>query len=234
MYSSRIPTIKHWGEEERPRERFLIDKGENLSNAELIAILIGSGNCDESAVGLAHRILQSVDDDLARLAELSVKDLSRFKGIGLAKAVTVSAAIELCFKRMNNPSLTKFRGGNSMDAYQMIRNEIGLPSENESWIFLFSSAGILKHKHQLIDPQNDFGDHKSILQTAITYESSSIMLVKHSTAPGLKDSTLEHSKMLELVTSANMISIVIIDRITTYTDGYHSYRDNGLLSHRMN
>jgi DNA repair protein RadC len=231
MYSTRIPTIKHWAEDERPREKFLIESGINLSNAELVAILIGSGSRDESAVSLAQRILASIDNDLERLAELSIQDLSTFKGIGFAKAVSIAAAIELCHKRMGHAAAQHYKQGNAADNRMMVLQELGEPETDSYWIFLFSGSGILKHKQKVGDSNSRFGDPRKVLQIALEQESLSIMLVHHSLIVINEPSKTDLSYTLRLIESANMLSISILDHLIIHPDGHYSYRDAGHLNY---
>jgi DNA repair protein RadC len=230
MDNTRIPTIKYWAEEERPRERFVTETGSNLSNAELIAILIGSGNADESALALAYRMLYSVDNDLQRFSNLTIQELSNFKGIGLAKAVTIAAAVELCYKRMSNSSASKYTPENSAENSHMIREELGDPEEDAYWVFVFNGAGMLQHKQKVGDQRSRFGEPREILQIALEHESTSIMLVHQSTVVNNKPNKEDLSYTLQLIESANMLSMVILDRIIIHKEGHYSYRNNGHLT----
>ena len=123
-YKPSFP-IKQWSEDDRPREKLLL-KGKNaLSHAELIAILINSGNREESAVALSQRILASVAINLNELGKLSVKDLMKFKGIGEAKAITILAALELGRRRRGEEALEKKKITSSSSVFELMQPIIG-------------------------------------------------------------------------------------------------------------
>lgn len=229
MYE-RILTIKDWDIEDRPREKFLVESGTNLSNAELIAILIGSGNKEESAVHLALRILESIDNDLERLALLSIHDLASFKGIGLAKAVSIVAAIELCYRRMNTNRATEFSVETSEDRYALLQREFDPGSEESNWVFLFSNSGMLLHKHQACINENGFEDPSSILKIALEYQAKSLMLVRYTVTRWAFPQREEKDYVIALVESAGMLSIKVLDQMVLYPDGYFSFKDSGLFT----
>ena len=222
MYNARIPAIKEWVEQDRPREKFVVQTGMNLSNAELIAILIGSGSRYESAVHLGQRILESVDGDLGRLAELSIQDLSRFKGIGLAKAVAIAAAVELCYKRMCKNSPDKYLTGSSADTYQMITAELEDITEASWWAFLFNGAGILMNKHQVGDTM---ADPRVILQTVLEHQATSFLLVRSTVNRYNQPRASDKAFIQSLIESANMLSLCVLDHLVIHPEGYFSFRD---------
>src|SRR5690606_22089085 len=133
MYPERL-NIKAWAEEDRPREK-LLNKGRNaLSDAELIAILIGSGNRNETAVELSKRILASIENDLNKLGRMSIKELMQFKGIGEAKAISIAAALELGRRRKSTDAALKKNISSSKDAFdEMVGVMTDLPHE-EFWV----------------------------------------------------------------------------------------------------
>lgn len=223
-------TIKHWSEADQPREKFLSNNKSHLSNAELIAILIGSGSKEESAVHLAERMLYSVDDDLQKLANLSIQELSRFKGIGLAKAISIAAAVELCYNRMvNNPMQKTYKAGKTPDNYQWIQ-EILQPEEQGRWILLFNSSGHLQHKEKIETEDETYGDPRALLQITIESECGSFILVHKTTTPEQQTTSDELKYILQLKQVANMLSLTILDQLTIHPEGYNSYREQGLLN----
>ena len=136
-YSKNI-SIKDWADDDRPREKLLIKGKGALSDAELVAILIASGNRHESAVELSKRILQSLGNNLNRLAKLSVNDLIKFKGIGEAKAISIIASLELGRRRRTADVLEKDKIGGSKDAFQILQLKLeDLPHE-EFWVMLLN------------------------------------------------------------------------------------------------
>ena len=142
-------SIKQWCEDDRPREKLLI-KGKNaLSHAELIAILINSGNREESAVALSKRILASVAINLNELSKLSVKDLMKFKGIGEAKATTILAALELGRRHRGEEALEKKKITSSSSVFELMQPIIGELPHEEFWIVYLNNSNKVLQKIQL-------------------------------------------------------------------------------------
>src|SRR5687768_12201393 len=141
-------TIKHWSEEDQPREK-LMNKGKSvLTTAELIAILIGSGNNEQSAVELSKQILDSVNNNLSALSKLSIHDLMKFKGIGEAKAIAIIAALELGRRRKESDSDDRVKITSSKNAYDfMYESLVDLPHE-EFWVIYLNRANIVVRKER--------------------------------------------------------------------------------------
>src|SRR5215204_715624 len=132
--------IKSWAIEDRPREKLLLKGKAALSDAELIAILLGTGTASMSAVDVAKNILQSVSNDLNQLARLTVKDLIKIKGIGEAKAVTIVSALELGRRRKELEGNEKTKIGGSRDVYDLIKSDLLDIAHEEFWILLLNRA----------------------------------------------------------------------------------------------
>src|SRR6218665_1078265 len=148
MEETRSKTgIKYWAEDDRPREK-LLDKGRQvLSEAELIAILIGSGSRNETAVELSKRILGTVENNLNSLGKLSVKELSKFKGIGEAKAISIVAALELGRRRKETESEGPQKITCAEDAYHCLKSELEELPHEEFWLLLLNRANFVISKH---------------------------------------------------------------------------------------
>src|ERR1035437_2798634 len=134
-------TIRDWAEDDRPREKMLRKGTQSLSDSDLLAILIGSGNREESAVELTRRILHDCKDNLNELAQLSIADLcKRFKGIGEAKAITIMAALELGKRRKTSEILERKKITSSKDLFDLFEPQlVDLPHE-EFWLALLNGA----------------------------------------------------------------------------------------------
>ena len=142
-------SIKNWKEDDRPREK-LLSKGKNtLSDAELIAILIGSGNREESAVGLAKRILTSTSNNLNQLGKLSVNDLTQFKGIGAAKAISIITALELGRRRRLEEALERPKINSSKAVFDIMQPILGELNHEEFWVLYLNNSNKIIYKNQL-------------------------------------------------------------------------------------
>lgn len=132
--------IRSWAEDDRPREKLLLKGKSALSDAELIAILIGSGSADETAVDLSKRILQSLNNQLSDLAKLSVKDLTKFKGIGEAKAISIIAALELGRRRKDSEPEKRIRITDSRSAFEVVYPHLSDLHHEEFWVIYLNRA----------------------------------------------------------------------------------------------
>ena len=141
--------IKSWSPEDRPREKLLTKGTPVLSDAELVAILLGTGTSTVSAVELAKRVLQTVDNNLHELGRLSVKDLMKVKGIGEAKAISIIAALELGRRRRETEAEEKPRVSGSRDCFNIIKTHLQDLQHEEFWIILLNRANRMIKKHQI-------------------------------------------------------------------------------------
>ncbi|RHJ76808.1 DNA repair protein RadC [Parabacteroides sp. AM08-6] len=222
--------IKEWAEEDRPREKMLLKGVTSLSDAELLAILIGSGNNEETAVQLSQRILHSVNNNLNALGKLSVKDLiTGFKGIGEAKAVTINAALELGKRRGITIPLQRPSVRTSQDVYQLFYPILcDLPHE-ELWIALTnrSSKVIGKIKISQGGTNETSADLRLILKAAINALATGILLCHNhpsgNTTPSKQDDLLTS----RLQKAAQLMEINMLDHIILADGNYYSYSDEG-------
>ena len=145
---SNLP-ITAWSEADRPRERLLEKGRQQLSDAELLGILLGSGNKHESAVELSKRILFSIENDLNKLGKLSVKDLMKFKGIGEAKAITIVAALELGRRRRDVDSVKRLKIISSKDVFDSLFAEFEGISHEEFWVLFLDRSNHLIRKQNI-------------------------------------------------------------------------------------
>ena len=135
-YENKVTSIKSWAEDDRPREKMLLKGKVALSDAELIAILISSGNRNESAVALAKRILASINNNLNKLGKLTVLDLTKFKGIGEAKAISIITALELGRRRRLEEALELPKIISSKSVFNFMQPLIGELQHEEFWVFI--------------------------------------------------------------------------------------------------
>jgi DNA repair protein RadC len=224
-------TIKTWAEEDRPREK-LLEKGRHvLTEAELIGILIGSGSRDETAVGLAKRILASIDNDLAELGKMNVSDLMRFKGIGKAKAVSILAALELGRRRKPVESGSRSKLTSSNDAFQFIQNVfLDLPHE-EFWILLLNRSNQVIRK-EFISKGGVSGtvvDPKMVFKPALQYLACSMIICHNHPSGNLTPSASDLKITRQLKEAGQTLEIPVLDHLIVAEEKYYSFADNGLM-----
>ena len=229
-YSKNI-SIKDWADDDKPREKLLIKGKGALSDAELIAILIASGNRDESAVELSKRILQSLGNNLNSLAKLSVNDLIKFKGIGEAKAISIIASLELGRRRRSADVLEKDKIGGSKDAFQVLQLKLeDLPHE-EFWVMLLNRA------NKVIDIKligrggvsSTVVDSKVIFSFALESLASGIILAHNHPSGNLKPSNSDIRLTKKLVDAGKILEVPILDHIIVGDNDYFSFADEGMI-----
>jgi DNA repair protein RadC len=223
--------IARWAESDRPREK-LLEKGRGLlSDAELIAILIGSGTVKESAVELARRLLDLAGNSLAELARLDVHELMKIKGVGPAKAVSVMAALELANRRMATPAKQKPRVTSSSDAFHILKAELCDASYEVFWMLLLNRANRLLSKVQISEGgfSGTVADPKKIFKMALERKASSIILAHNHPSGNLKPSEADIRLTRKLKSAGEMLDLPVLDHIIAGEQGYYSFSDEGTL-----
>ncbi|GAB3918777.1 DNA repair protein RadC [Mucilaginibacter boryungensis] len=224
-------SIKAWAEEDRPREKLGAQGRRSLSDAELIAILIGSGSRNESAVELSKRILHHYDNDLNKLGKASIAELSKFKGIGEAKAISIIAALELGRRRGDTETKVPETIQGSKSAYQVLRRHlVDLPHE-EFWLLLLSRSCKLIAK-ELISKgglSGTIADPKIIFHIALQHQASSIILAHNHPSNNLKPSQDDINLTKKLYNAGKILDINVVDHLIIGDNGYYSFSDEGLL-----
>jgi len=229
-YEAKI-SIKSWAEEDRPREKLLAQGRRVLSDAELIAILIGSGSPNESAVDLSKRILLHYSGDLNLLGKGSVNDLSKFKGIGEAKAITIIAALELGRRRKEADHQESEKIGSSKDIFHLMHRYFADLNHEEFWIILLNRANKVLSRH-LISKGGQAGtvaDPKIIFQTALENHAASIILAHNHPSGNLKPSQADIDLTRKLRNASAFLDIAIPDHLIFTDTKYLSFADEGLM-----
>lgn len=224
-------TIKSWAEEDRPREKLLLQGRRSLTDAELIAILIGSGNRNETAVELSRRILRDHQNDLDKLGKLTVVDLSRFKGIGEAKAISIIAALELGRRRKEAEVPVRYQIGNSSDVYKILLPVFADLDHEEFWILLLNRGNKVTARH-LISKGGQAGtvaDPKIIFNTALQHRAASIILAHNHPSGNLKPSTADIALTNKLVSAGQLLDLAVLDHLIIADKGYYSFADEGMI-----
>jgi DNA repair protein RadC len=229
-YETKI-SIKAWAEEDRPREKLNAQGRRALSDAELIAILIGSGNRDESAVELSKRILHHYGNDLNKLGKVFVNELSRFKGIGEAKAISIIAALELGRRRSDTETKVADVITGSHSAWQILRRHLVDLNHEEFWILLLSRSNKVIAK-ELISKGGLSGtvaDPKIIFSIALQHQASSIILAHNHPSGNLKPSQQDIDLTKKLYQAGKILDINVFDHLIITDDGFLSFADEGFL-----
>jgi len=230
LYRPHI-SINQWAEEDRPREKLLLQGRQALSDAELIAILIGSGSRNESAVELSRRILNENGNDLNQLAKLLVEDFYAYKGIGEAKAITIIAALELGRRRRETLEVAKKQIGSSRDAFEVLKRQYLDLNHEEFWILILNQANRVQSK-QLISRGGRAGtvvDAKLVFESALRQKASGIILSHNHPSGNLKPSDQDRSLTKKLVEAGKLLDIRVLDHLIFYNHSYYSFSDEGLL-----
>ena len=223
--------ISIWAEDDRPREKLLLHGKNSLSDTELLAILLGSGSRDESAVALSKRLLNSIDNDLHELARLQTADLKKFKGIGSVKAVTVVAAMELGRRRQLSAIHKKPQVKSSLDSYNLIAPLImDLPHE-EFWVLLLNRACRVVGR-QLISRGGSGAtvvDVKIVFQKAVETNATGMILCHNHPSGNCYPSAADHKITQKLKAGGKLLDIQILDHIIVADNNYYSFADEGRL-----
>jgi DNA repair protein RadC len=229
--ASKSLSLKQWSEEDRPREK-LLEKGKSaLSDAELLAILIGSGSKNETAVDLCKRILNSINNDLNKLARLTVGDLMRFKGIGEAKAITIVAAIELSRRRKDNEQEDIKKITSSQSAWQLLKPRLfDLAHEEFHVILLARNNSVIKIEQ--ISKGGIAGtvvDIKMLFKAAIDWQASAMICAHNHPSGNVNPSEADKTLTTQIKGAAKLFEISLLDHIIFTNNAYFSFADEGIL-----
>lgn len=224
-------TIKNWSEEDRPREKLLQKGKAALSDAELIAILIGSGSRNESAVSLSQRILASAENNLNTLGKLTIKQLMDFKGIGEAKAITIAAAMELGRRHRTGEALQMKKITSSASVFELMQPIIGELPHEEFWILYLNNSNKVIQKAQLSKGgiTGTVVDVRLVLKNALSVGATAIILAHNHPSGTIKASEADKILTQKLKAGATSIDIKVLDHIIVTEKSYFSFADEGLL-----
>lgn len=224
-------TIKFWAEEDRPREKLLLKGRHSLSDAELVAILIASGNVNETAVELSRRILQSYGNNLDKLGKLSVKDLMQFKGIGEAKAISIVAALELGRRRKEWVHEPRASLGGSADVYNEMMPIFRDLYHEEFWMLLLNRSNKVISK-KLISKGGISGtvaDPKLIFKDALEQLACNLVFCHNHPSGNKKPSEADIRLTKKLKAAGELLEISVLDHLIVTDSGYFSFADEGLM-----
>lgn len=223
--------IKAWAEDDRPREKLITKGRQALSDAELLAILLSSGNKHETAVQLAQRILNSHKNSINQLAKLQLNDLKKFKGIGEAKAVTIAAALEIGRRRTDEDVEEKQKISSSAQAYQVLKSKLNDLPHEEFWV-IYMNRNNLVMKTECISRGGVSGtivDTRLILKPAIECLASGIILAHNHPSGNLKPSQEDILLTKKVKEASKVMDIVLQDHIIIGDGAYLSMVDENLI-----
>ncbi len=224
-------SIKNWSEDDRPREK-LLQKGRSaLSDAELIAILIGSGSRNESAVSLSQRILASAENNLNTLGKLTIKQLMEFKGIGEAKAITIAAAMELGRRRRAGEALEMKKITSSHSVFELMQPILGELPHEEFWILYLNNSNKVIQKTQLSKGgiTGTLVDVRLVIKTALEVGAVALILAHNHPSGTLQPSEQDKALTQKLKAGAASLDIKVLDHIIVTEKSYFSFADEGIL-----
>ena len=223
--------IRSWSEDDKPREKLLLKGKTALSDAELIAILIGSGSRNESAVSLSQRILASVDYNLNALGKLSVNQLNHFKGIGDAKAITIQAAMELGRRRRLEAAVELQKITSSKTIFDIMQPIIGELMYEEFWIVYLNNSNKIIAKSQLSKGgiTGTVVDVRLVFKTALELGAVGIILVHNHPSGTIQPSEADKQITQKLKSGGEYLDIRILDHIIVTETQYFSFSDAGIL-----
>ncbi|MBN2614402.1 MAG: DNA repair protein RadC [Bacteroidales bacterium] len=224
--------IRQWADDDRPREKMMLKGKHALSNAELIAILIRSGNTEESAVQLAQRILDAVQNNLIELSKLSIEELSRFKGMGPAKAISVVAALELGKRRLSEKVLQQKKITCSQDVYELLLPELSDQYYEQFFVLLLDRAHKVIRKINISQGgvAGTVADPKKIFRLALEHNSSSIILAHNHPSNNLKPSDNDIRLTQKMVEAGKVLEVQVLDHVIVGNDNYFSFADEGIMN----
>jgi DNA repair protein RadC len=223
-------SIKFWAEDDKPREKLMLKGKQALSDAELVAILIGSGSRNESAVELGKRILKSVDNNLNALGKLSLKQLMEFKGIGEAKAISIAAAMELGRRRREEETVELKKITSSRAVFEIMQPIIGELPHEEFWVLYLNNSNKVIYKAQLSKGgiTGTVVDVRLIFKTALEQNATSIILSHNHPSGKLQASDADIQITKKLKTAGEQLDIKVLDHIIVTENGYLSFQDEGI------
>ena len=223
-------TIKSWAPDDRPREK-LESKGKaSLSDAELIAIIIGSGNRQESALALSQRMLQSVNGNLYQLAKLSIKKLTTFKGVGVAKAIAIITALELGKRRQLETIQKKGTITSSKDVFTLMQPVLGDLEHEEFWVLFLDNSNSVIAKRQI----SKGGLTATVVDVRLLYKSalelvSVAIIVCHNHPSGkLQPSAADKRITQKIKVAGTTLDIKLLDHLIITEKAYFSFADEGV------
>ena len=230
MSSPKI-TIKNWDESDRPREKLSRLGASYLSNSELVALLIGSGNLNETAMGLAQRILKSVDHDLNKLHQLPLEILLKFNGIGLAKAVKIKAGLELSKRMIQKKDQKGVVMNHSKIVFEHLQYDLAALDHEEFWVIYLNQSSKFIEKFKLSQGgiSQTTVDIRLALKRAFEVGATAIILAHNHPSGNLKPSQSDKNLTQKFCEAAKLVDLSVLDHLILSEKGYFSFADEELM-----
>lgn len=223
--------INRWSEEERPREKLLINGASAMTNSELLAILLRTGSRNTSALDLSRFIMQQVDNDLSKLAKMSVVNLTEFIGVGEAKAITIVAALELGRRRQAYVAERKKTISSSKDVVEIISPQLRDFQHEEFWILYLDNKNSIIEREVMSKGGLDATvvDVRIILRRALEVRATGMICIHNHPSGNLKPSSRDQQVTEEIAKAGKLMKITLLDHIIIAGDSHFSFKDEGLL-----
>ncbi|NNC96328.1 MAG: DNA repair protein RadC [Chitinophagales bacterium] len=223
--------FSNWSETDKPREKLLAQGRSSLSDSELIAILIGSGNRSASAIDLARQLLKYVDNDLSRLAKLNTTEFCKLHGIGKAKAITIIAAMELGRRRMSVKPGKKTQISGSSSAYNHIYPFLADLQHEEFWVIHMNRANYVMATERISSGgiSGTVVDIRLLMKSCLEKLSSSIILAHNHPSGNLKASTADIGLTMRIIEGGKILDIKVLDHLIIGENSYLSFLDENII-----
>lgn len=230
-YENKSLSIKSWAEDDRPREKLLLKGKAVLSDAELIAILIGSGSRNESAVDLSKKILNSIDNSINKLGKLTVLDLQKFKGIGEAKAISIITALELGRRRRLEEATVLPKITSSKEVFNIMQPIIGELQHEEFWIVFLNNSNKVLYKQQSSKGglTGTLVDVRLVFKKAIELYATAVILCHNHPSGKLQPSNADKLITTKLKKAGETLDIKVLDHLIITENAYFSFADESLI-----
>lgn len=224
-------SIKFLAEDDRPREKFLLKGKNSLSDAELLAIIMGSGNREDSAVELGRKILNAVGNNWHNLSLLQISDLMKFKGIGEAKAISIAVALEIGRRRAAQEVPEKVQITNSQESYKVLLPYLSDLQTEEFWaIYLNQNNRILgKSKLSSGGINQSVVDVRILFKTALEHLATGIIIAHNHPSGNLKPSSEDLKITKQIAEAGKILNIQLLDHLIMAQNSYVSFADENLL-----
>jgi len=228
---NKSSSIKSWKEDDRPREKLQLKGKDALSDAELIAILISSGNRQESAVDLSKRILTYANNNLSELGKLTVNDLIEFKGIGEAKAITIITALELGRRRRLEEALVKPKVTSSKAVFEIMQPIIGELMHEEFWLLYLNNSNKIIYKNKLSSGgiTGTLVDVRMLFKKALELSAVAVILSHNHPSGNLKPSKADIDLTKKIQEAGKTLDIKVLDHLIITEKDYFSFADSNLM-----